>query len=276
MSRTSIIRSLYPKTCLIGWWPLKVCWWHPDVPRLRSIKNGKAEESFVDIASKLNVSALLTGYIRRQQERFRIQIELIDVSDGTEIVRWSNSYDNQSAQRIPAIQAEVAQSIAQVFFPEGISAASQARLARISTNSPDAYANLLEAQEINAAANLSSDLLQNAIRLFGAAISLDPNYIWASAGLCTAYRAPTRNASVRFPAVEQACEKLVGAGEGLYTVRLALGVYYRESGDLDRALIELDAATDLNQQSADVRLELASVLAERAVLNNDSLEQTES
>jgi tetratricopeptide (TPR) repeat protein len=195
------------------------------------------------------------------------------VSDGKEVVRWSNSYDNQPTQRIPAIQAEVAQSVAQVFFPEGISAASQTRLAKISTNSPEAYTNLLKAQQIIRGPIVSSDLLQEAIRLFGEAISLDPNYIWAKAGLCTAYRLAYEERVGEFSAVQQACEELVGAGEGLYTVRLALGVYYKESGDLDRALTELNAATALNQQSADVRLELARLLEKRAVLNNDSLER---
>ena len=236
----------------------------------------QSEETFVDIANSLNVSALLTGYIRREQDRFRVQIELIDVSEGTEVLRWSNSYDNQSEQRIPAIQAEIAQSVAQVFFPEGLSALNQARLAQISTSSPEAYANLLEAQEIMRQPIVSSTLLYSAIDLFDAAIKLDPSYIWASAGLCSAHLRAYKESYSNFSAAGAACEKLNGAGEGLYTVRLALGRYYKELGDLDRALTELSAASNLNQQSADVRLELAGVLEERAVLNNDDVEKLEA
>jgi TolB-like protein/Flp pilus assembly protein TadD len=236
----------------------------------------QSKENFVDIARSLNVSALLTGYIRRQQDRFRIQIELIDVSAGTEVVRWSNSYDNQPEQRIPAIQAEVAQSVAQVFFPEGISASNQARLAQISTTSPEAYANLLQAQEIMRQPIVSPTLLDKAIDLFDAAIEIDPSYIWASAGLCSAYLRAYEESYTNFSAAGQACEKLAGAGEGLYTVRLALGRYYKELGDLDRAFTELSQASNLNQQSADVKLELAGVLEDRAVLNNDPVEKLEA
>ncbi len=233
----------------------------------------QASTPLTDIAAQLGVGALVVGYIRRSGDQIRFSLELIDVTSGTEIVKWSRSYVDQTMDKMLNIQTDVTRQIAQAFFPEGVSAETEERLAGLSTSSPQAYDFYLQGKELLRRPLDDSSVMQEAIRLFEAALELDADFAWARAGLCNSHRLAYQERTGDFTSVENACEALIGYEQGLFDVRLALGSYYVEIGALDYALVELEAATRLNPQSGDAKLEFAKALADRFNLKKDDLDR---
>ncbi len=229
--------------------------------------------SLTDIAEKLGVASLVVGYIRRSGESIRLSLELIDVSSGTEVVRWSNSYDNQALSNMLAIQADATTQIARAFFPDGISAATIERLARVSTNSPQAYKLYLQAKELLRIPLSDTSPMETAVDLFSQALELDPDYAWAKAGLCNAYRLAYRRNPGEFANVRDACEALVDYEGDLFEVRLALGSYYKEIGEVGLAYTELSIAEELNNKSPDAKLRFGEILARRFLQTKNELDR---
>jgi tetratricopeptide (TPR) repeat protein len=220
------------------------------------------------IAEDLRVSALVVGYIRRSGDLIDLSLELIDLSSGSEVVRWSNKYEARPLNHMLTIQTDVTRQIALALLPAGLSPANEERLAKISTNSPEAYEYYLRAREYLRRPASGSTYVQEAARLFEAAIELDGGFAWARAGLCSANRLNYEIQKGLFETAKEACETLDGYQEDLFDVRIALGDFYRVTGKLDKALAELEIANKLNNNSADAKLSLAKVLADRFALNN--------
>ena len=220
------------------------------------------------IAEDLRVGALVVGYIRRSGDLIDLSLELIDLTSGSEVVRWSNKYEARPLDHMLTIQTDVTRQIALALLPAGLSSANEERLAKISTNSPEAYEYYLRAREYLRRPAAGSTYVQEAARLFEAAIELDGGFAWARAGLCSAHRLSYEIHKGLFETAQGACETLDGYQEDLFDVRIALGDFYRVTGKLDKALAELEIANKLNGNSADAKLSLAKVLADRFALNH--------
>jgi TolB-like protein/thioredoxin-like negative regulator of GroEL len=65
-------------------------------------------EDLKSIARKLNVSTILEGSVRREQNRVRISAQLINASDGYHL--WSQSYDREM-NSIFAVQEDIARAV---------------------------------------------------------------------------------------------------------------------------------------------------------------------
>lgn len=219
------------------------------------------------IAQRLRVGALVVGYIRRSGDLIDLSLELIDVSSGSEVVRWSNKYQSRPMEHMVTIQTDVTRQIGQTMLAKDLSAATEERLARISTTSPEAYEYYLRAREYLRRPAAGSTHVVAAARLLESAIELDSGFAWARAGLCSAHRLNYELHRGSFETAQNACEVLNGYQEDLFEVRIALGDFYRVTGELDRALVELDIANNLNNKSADAKLSLANVHADRFALN---------
>jgi len=226
----------------------------------------------VEIARRLGVNSVLSGYIRRNGPSIRLSLELIDVSSGREFVRWSHSYNDRPIGDMLAIQAEITRALASELLPDGLSAQTEQRLARQSTSSSEAYEFYLQAKEILREPLGELAPLAKSVSLFSKAIELDPDFAWAKAGLC-ASNTLVYALGGNFEAARKSCERLIGMDEQLFDVRLALGDYYLKTGKLDSADTELRAAIELNPNSADARISLAELYAERFYQSQDELDR---
>jgi TolB-like protein len=236
-------------------------------------RNPEVEQlGLVEIASRLGVGNVLSGYIRREGASIRLSLELVDVSSGRELVRWSNSYDDRPIGEMLAIQTEVTRAIANRLLPDGLSAQMEQRLVRQSTRSIQAYESYLQAKEIlrEPLAEFASLIL--ASDLFSKAISLDGGFAWAKAGLCASDTLAYRVGG-SFDAMTKSCSRLIGIDTDLYDVRLALGDFYLNTGNLKDAEIELNVAVKLNQKSAEAKISLAELYAERFYQSQKELDR---
>lgn len=226
----------------------------------------------VAIGQKLGVSNLLSGYVVRRDGRLRVNLELVDVSSGHEIVRWSNNYDDRPLADMLVIQSDVTRAIAREFMREGLSPADEDRIARQSTQSPAAYDFYLQAKTILRSPLDDGISLEHAAELFSRALALDPNFVWAQAGLCAAH-VRAYHLGRAFDPARESCARLEEVDDDLFDVNLALGNYYRDTGELEKSAAVLSRSVDQVPGSADARIALAQLYARQAYLSESELDR---
>jgi TolB-like protein/DNA-binding SARP family transcriptional activator len=152
--------------------------------RTSSFKFKDATEDVREIGDLLNVSTVLEGSVRMSDDRVRITVQLVDVRDGFQI--WGERYDRQMAD-IFAVQEEIAREIVEHLRAELVGEPDQTAppLVRSHTDVMEAYQLYLKGQFLCKSRRV--DGLRASIECFEEAISLDPDYALAYAGLADAY-----------------------------------------------------------------------------------------
>ena len=133
-----------------------------------------------EIGQKLQVSTILTGSIRKNENQIRVTADLVNVADGFQI--WSERYDME-LKDIFTIQETIAQSIVNKFKLTRMQDVGKSLTTKHSSNL-QAYEHYLKG---NFYFNKTIDGWVQAIGSFEKAIELDPNYEQAYLGLAKAY-----------------------------------------------------------------------------------------
>ena len=142
--------------------------------------------SLPDIAQALKVDGIIEGAVLRTESRVRITARLIDARTQRQI--WRGQYEKPLSDAIE-LQREIASIIGREIRGE-LSPAETARLSRRTNVDPEAYQAYLRGRfqwNLRSYANL----LQ-AVQLFKDAISRDPDFALAHAGLADAVRGARR------------------------------------------------------------------------------------
>ena len=149
----------------------------------KSFKDSK--KSFKEIAEELGVSSLLKGSVRRSENDIRITTQLIDANTQEQI--WTNTW-NREFKEIFAIQSEVAQEIAHQLKAK-LTTEEKKNIEKKPTNNPEAYKYYLQASHLGGKffETFNKDYYENSKVMYEKAISADPNYVMAYAGLADLY-----------------------------------------------------------------------------------------
>jgi TolB-like protein/Flp pilus assembly protein TadD len=203
-----------------------------------------------EIGKALGVATLLEGSVRRNGNRVRVSVQLINADDDEHI--WAEDYDRDLTD-VFAIQTDLAQKIASSLQAK-LSPNEKERLDRQPTENSDAYLLFIQAHDY---ANRSEHFLDDSLKaeqLFEQAIKLDPKFAAAFAGLSivesSIYHSfeptPARREKARLNA-DESLRLQANLPEG----HLALGLsYYYGDRDYERALAELEIAKrDLPNQA---------------------------
>ncbi len=142
------------------------------------------------IGRELGVDYILEGSFRREGRRVRISAQLVQTRDQTHL--WAENYDRDLRDAL-GLQNEVARNIANAIRLE-LNAEEQHRLARSAVVDPEAYEAYLKGRYFWN--KRTQEGLRKSKEYFQRAISIDPQYGQAYAGLADAYA-------------------LLGAGEGI-------------------------------------------------------------
>jgi len=132
-----------------------------------------------EIAAELGVTSVVEGGVQRVGDHVRINVQLIDAASDKHL--WAETYDRQlSAANLFAIQSEIASSIANALE----ATLTQDDRQRLNTSPTDN----LEALQAYFTGKLLADqrgreAIESAVLEFERAISLDPNFALAHAGL---------------------------------------------------------------------------------------------
>ena len=131
-----------------------------------------------EIGKALGVGAVLEGSVRREGNRVRLNVQLIDT--GTDRHLWAEDYDRE-LNDVFAIQTDLAQKIAQELKAQ-LSPSEQEQILRKPTENAEAYLAFVQANSWHSSLEEMSKL-KEAEQLYQRAIQLDPKFSLALANL---------------------------------------------------------------------------------------------
>ncbi|HUJ39693.1 MAG TPA: protein kinase [Candidatus Acidoferrales bacterium] len=212
-----------------------------------------------EIGRELNVDALIEGSVLRAGQRVRITAQLVRASPEQHL--WAKSYEGDLGD-VLSLQSSVAREIAGE-IKVALSPQDQARLAASRKVDPKAYEAYLQGRY--AWANQNGADLRKSIEYYQQALSIDPNYAAAYAGLADTYSAlsdfylPPREA---MPKAAEAANKALQLDESLAEAHNALAlIHFFYDWDWPGAEREFQRALELNPSFADAHHFYALFLA---------------
>ena len=201
-------------------------------------------------AEKLGVDHVLTGSVRRSPTTIRIAAQLVEGKTGVE--SWSASYDQPVGDAL-AIQSKIATSVVAALSAK-LGAAVGAIVVGGTRN--------VQAQELALKGralyfeNPSVENFQRILALFEEALTLDPNYAiaWAGVGFMKGNLAFYSNSATEREVLRReqgiACRKAVALAPNSGVARVALAVFYQNDLDMRAAVEQAETAERLEPGSA--------------------------
>jgi adenylate cyclase len=191
--------------------------------RTSSSQFNRENSGLREIGEKLGVSSILEGSVRKQGNRIRITVQLVDVDDGFHL--WSEKYD-RNMDDIFAIQDEVALAVTEklkVTLLEN----DRARISRNYTQNTEAYELYLKGRFYM---NRRGTSIMTGIHYFELAIDLDPGFAlaytgFADASLTAAFYGLVPPKEIVYKA-KQAAETALKLDPSLCEPYCSLGFYY--------------------------------------------------
>jgi len=133
------------------------------------------------IGQQLQVSAVLMGRITQHGDEVAVQADLVSTSDGSEL--WGSHYERKATD-ITQLQSDIARDVSKRLQVQ-LSGEKQRRLGSAGTSNSEAYRLYLEGRQLWY--GRTPEGLRKSIDLFQQAITADPNYALAYAGLGETY-----------------------------------------------------------------------------------------
>jgi TolB-like protein/class 3 adenylate cyclase/cytochrome c-type biogenesis protein CcmH/NrfG len=194
-----------------------------------------------EIAKLLGVSTVLEGSVRREGNRVRVNVQLINANNDEHI--WANNYDRDLTD-VFAIQTDLAQRIATELQAK-LSPSEKATLTQRPTQNGEAYLAFIRGHDLQGAYE-DIEKLKQAEQMYQHAVELDPNFALAYARYSqleswlvhTFERTPDRRNKARM-----LVQRAIQLQPELPEAHLALGFasYYVDS-DFDTAAKEFEIA----------------------------------
>jgi TolB-like protein/Flp pilus assembly protein TadD len=199
-----------------------------------------------EIARQLNADAVIEGSVLRGGDRVRITVQLIDARADRHL--WAENYE-RDLRDILALQSEVAGAIA-IKIQGALAPQEQERLAHTPPVNPAAQEAYLKGTYLNQGTN---EQRRKAREYFEQAVSIDPGYAPAYAGLADYYWAtPELPAAVAMPEAKRYALKALDLDPSLVRAHTALAaVRYYGDWDWSAAEKEFKRALELNPSDAD-------------------------
>jgi len=146
-----------------------------------ALPSTKARKTPAEIARELGVDYVLRGTVERHGDHARLTAQLIAAAGGRQV--WAESYE-RDLQEIPELQGEMSRVIARKVRVQ-VTPEDQVRLSRIQPVNRNAYEAYLKGRYYQA--KRTDDGLKKSIAFFQEAVSRDPGYAQAYAGLADSH-----------------------------------------------------------------------------------------
>ncbi|MFL6776533.1 MAG: TIR domain-containing protein [Sphingomicrobium sp.] len=211
-----------------------------------------------DVASKLGVSHILEGSVRKAGNRVRITAQLIDGGSGEHV--WAERYDRDLTD-IFAIQDEISQSIVDALKVKLLPQEKQAIEAR-GTSNAEAYNLYLMARQYWIDGDFGeSGRERRVIRICERVTRLDPNYAqaWALMGLAQANLRSAYTGNEDLDDGLKAANTALAIDDTIAEAHLPRAWHFAMAGQTEDAEKELDTALRMNPQSWEANKEAARI-----------------
>ena len=220
--------------------------------RTSSFKFKGQNEDLKYVGDQLGVNHILEGSVRKSGGRVRITAQLIKVEDGFHM--WSETFDRElTATNIFEIQEEISKKVLRQLKVR-LLATEEAELDEIPTRDIEAYQSYLKANQL--LVNRNYDEIEAAIDLYKTAIRLDPSFATAHGGLALAYNSQGYYGNIprdeMIQNMKNSADQALAIDENTPSAQAALGHYYTEINDNERALEAFKRSLELNPNFSDV------------------------
>jgi eukaryotic-like serine/threonine-protein kinase len=205
--------------------------------------------NLAEIAKQLGVANILEGSVQKAADEVRVNVQLINAQTDSHL--WAETYDRKLTD-ILGIESEIAKRIAESLQAK-LTGSEEQVMSKNPTENTEAYELYLKGRFFwNKRTGVD---LRKAIEYFGQAVSKDPNYALAYAGLADSYQllsgygaaSPQDSIPQTKAAVKRALELDDTLGEAHATWGRILAIYDFE---FDRAIAEFERAIRLNSNYA--------------------------
>ncbi|MGI9235773.1 MAG: tetratricopeptide repeat protein [Woeseiaceae bacterium] len=213
------------------------------------------EPDLVEVAKLLRVRYVLEGSVLQDEDNIRVFAQLIDGETGNHV--WSQNFTEPlTANGFFRTQDEIAQQVVDE-IQVTLSDKSQSQIRRASTQDKDALNHYLTGRDYLRRPS-SPENLDTAVIAFETALSIDPDYAEAYAGLCEAQLGLYRLNfdAARYPVARDACIQAAEIDDDLPEVHLAMGTLYRYAGRYDDAELQLKKALEISPNTSFILEEL--------------------
>jgi serine/threonine protein kinase/Tfp pilus assembly protein PilF len=213
------------------------------IPELRIVSGTRAfglqerETDVRELGKMLRVASVLEGSVRKAAGQLRITMQLLNVSDGSQI--WTQQFDRSTADVI-GVQEDVARSVAAALQITLAPQTAEKMLPR-QTKNPEAYECFLRGNylvKLYCVSYREQDI-QSAIKMFEKAVTLDPKYALAYGGLAWAYEHRYVYGRYQNPADREQVVRAIGKGyeldPGSGSMNAGMGYVLARTGNNDRA-----------------------------------------
>ena len=218
-----------------------------------------------EIGERLGVGTILEGSVRREGNKLRLTVQLIDARDDQHLL--ASNYDREVSNMLD-LQSAVARQVADALAAT-LSRQERGELNRVATNNGDAYDCYLRAVALyRQSVPDDENGLSEPKRLLAEALRLDPKYADAYALLSQAYTWTFLDRGERpedAAAAKQALEGAFANDPKSPDALLARGFYAMYvTKNLNQALADLDAVVKLRPNSAEAQQGLGLALRRSA------------
>jgi DNA-binding winged helix-turn-helix (wHTH) protein/tetratricopeptide (TPR) repeat protein len=141
------------------------------------------------VGREMMVASVLEGSIRRADERLRVTVQLVSVSDGVPL--WAEKFDEQFTD-IFTVEDRISDRVAEALMIE-ITGEEKAQLSRRATSNSEAYRLYIKGRFFWN--KRTEEGLEKGIEYFKRAIDVDSKYALAYAGLADSYLVGSSSAS---------------------------------------------------------------------------------
>ncbi len=181
------------------------------IARTSSFSYRGQSEGVSGIAEQLDVSHILEGSVRREDDALRVDVQLVDADTGDQV--WHEQFDEAlSATNVFAIRSEIAAAVLRSLRIT-LSSEDRARLVRTPTESLAALDAYFEARQLMESRR--PEELSRASELLGSAIENDPEFALAYVALADTLRLRSSDGTLPWSVADQ---------QGIAAIRNALSI----------------------------------------------------
>jgi len=232
------------------------------ISRTSAMRYKNTDKSLHEIASELDVDAVVEGSVLRVGDRVRVATQLIDASTDRNL--WAESYDRE-LRDVLALHSEVARAVTRE-IEVALTPTEVSRMSDAGTVLPEAYEAYLRGRyHLN---KFAPDEVEKAVSYFERAIAVEPGYAAAYAGLAESYNwlgtvfLGEPPASSRRKAVV-AANRALEIDPNLAEAHTALGWAEFSGWEVGAAERAFQRALELNPNSSEARRLYAYLVASR-------------
>ena len=217
-----------------------------------AFKNGRSD--LPAMVKELGIGSVVTGTVREDGSRVRVNVELMDARSGQVI--WSEQYDREGVD-VFAAQSDIALRIADA-LQATVTLEEQSRVGRRPTASVAAYQ--LFIRERSMPAGTRARFLER-IDLLNQAVALDPQFALAYTRIATHYQfLASFGDTTATPKGIEAAHKALAIDPQLAQAHFALGLGMYQAGRLSESLAALQKAATLDPSFALAHADFGNVL----------------